>query len=205
MKRKFAAIFATVLVMAMSATTVLAAPSVTLGDTVNTSVTGSSTENVTVAAFGTNVYGISVDDVKSVAAGEVPANATSAEIVGVAEVSYSGTIPAGGVAVTFNVTGINAGDNVKVLHYTSPTTCEVLSATAGNGTVTATFTSFSPVAIIKYTVPTTTTTPGSPDPGSYTADPTPVSPKTGVLPIAAMAAGICLAGAAVCGKKVKFN
>ena len=203
--KKFAALFATVLVMALSATSVFAAASVTLNENVATNMTGTTTTNAAVAAFDTNTLGVTLNDAKEDALAELPTNAASAEIVGVAEVSYTGTIPAEGVAITLNVTGISAGDNVYVIHYTGATTYEKLAATAGNGTVTATFTSLSPVAVVKYTVATTPAPAPQPQAPSYNYDDEPVSPKTGVLPVAAIAAGICLAGAAVCGKKVKFN
>lgn len=198
--KKFAAVFAAVLVMALSTASVFAAESVTLNAKVEANVSGAVTENTTVAAFKDNALGVTVNTVATAATSEVAKvapNATSAELVGVADVNYTGTIPAEGVAITLKVDGIKAGDNVLVIHYTSATAYEVLKATAGNGTVTATFKSFSPVGIVKYTVPATTpnvdTTPD--------VDTTPVAPKTGVLPVAAIAASFCLAGAAVCSKR----
>lgn len=197
--KKIAALLTTVLVMAMSTATVFAAGSVTLNATVESNVAGTTTENASVAAFNTNTLGVTVSTVAADAAkvvATVAPNATSAELVGVAEVTYTGEIPAEGVAITLNVAGVKAGDNVKVIHYTSATEYEVLDAVAGDGTVTATFKSLSPVGIVKYTVPTTTTSePTTSD------DVTPVAPKTGVLPVAAFAASICLAGAVVCSKK----
>lgn len=197
--KKFAALLTTVLVMAMSTATVFAAGSVTLNATVESNVAGTTTENASVAAFSTNTLGVTVNTVAADATkvvAVVAPNATSAELVGVAEVTYTGVIPAEGVAITLKVDGVKAGDNVKVIHYTSATEYEVLDAVAGDGTVTATFKSLSPVGIVKYTLPATTT----PD-TEESSDTTPVAPKTGVLPVAAMAAGICLAGAAVCSKK----
>lgn len=208
--KKFAALLATALVMALSATSVFAAGSVALNENVKANVSGTTTENVSVQSFDENEYGVTVDTVAAAAKTEimkVAPNATSAELVGVADVTYEGEIPAEGVAITLKVDGIKAGDKVFVIHYTSADTYEVLEATAGDGTVTVTFKSLSPVAIVKYTVEAaastgdTTTTVNT----TTTVDTTTTSPKTGVLPVAAIAAGICLAGAAVCGKKVKFN
>lgn len=78
---------------------------------------------------------------------------TSAHLAAVLEVSYSGTIPAGGVQVPFNVGGLAAkGDTVYILHRQSyaPYTWEVVGqAVLGDDlTVTGTFTSFSPVAFM---------------------------------------------------------
>ena len=214
--KKFAALLATTLVMALSTVSVFAAGSVTLNAKVEQNVSGTTTENATVKAFSENALGVTTDTVKTAATVEiakVAPTATSAEVVGLAEVTYEGTIPAEGVAITLKVDGIKAGDSVFIIHYTSATTYEVLEAIAGDGTVTATFKSLSPVAIVKYTAPATVPTPNpTPDTGDTSndtsndaSDAAPVAPKTGVLPVAAIAAGICLAGAAVCGKKVKFN
>lgn len=54
------------------------------------------------------------------------------------------------ITITFKVNGIKAGDTVILLHYVSDEKgWEKLSTTTGNGTVTATFNSLSPVAFIK--------------------------------------------------------
>lgn len=54
------------------------------------------------------------------------------------------------VTITFKVNGIKAGDKVILLHYVDEKTgWEKLDTTTGEGTVTATFNSFSPVAFIK--------------------------------------------------------
>lgn len=202
--KKFAAVLATALVMALSTVSVFAADSVTLNAKVEANVSGAETENTSVAAFSSNSLGVTLNDVKedTLTAVRPLENVTSVDVVGVAEVTYSGTIPAEGVDITLKVDGINAGDHVLVIHYTSATAYEVLEGTAGAGTVTANFKSFSPVAIVKYTLASTSTDTTTPAPETES---TPVAPKTGVLPVAAITAGICLAGAAVCGKKVKFN
>lgn len=49
---------------------------------------------------------------------------------------------------TLAVDGIVAGQNVTVLHLIDSTHVEVLPATAGNGTVTFSMTSYSPVAVV---------------------------------------------------------
>lgn len=65
------------------------------------------------------------------------------------------TVPAGdysaGVDVTMNVPGVKAGDTIAVLHWNAEKGLwENLAVTnVADGTVTATFTSFSPVAIVR--------------------------------------------------------
>ena len=54
------------------------------------------------------------------------------------------------ITITFKVNGIKAGDKVILLHYVSDAKgWEKLDTITGNGTVTATFNSLSPVAFIK--------------------------------------------------------
>ncbi len=88
------------------------------------------------------------------------------------------------VTLTFDVNGVKAGMNVYALHFNAEKDMwEVIPATAGNGTVTATFTSLSPVAIV-------------------TTDAAVVSPKTAdtTMVWAAMAL-VAIAGVAVVNKK----
>lgn len=67
-------------------------------------------------------------------------------VVDVMDVSVIGdvTFP---VTLTFQVPGVTADSNVAVLHYNG-TAWEVVPSQAGDGTVTATFESLSPVAIV---------------------------------------------------------
>lgn len=62
------------------------------------------------------------------------------------------TVPDGTVfpvTISFNVTGVKADSKVAVLHYdTAAKAWEVVESKAGNGTVTATFNSLSPVAFV---------------------------------------------------------
>lgn len=103
--------------------------------------------------------------------------------------AFDVTLPDGdysaGVQITFAVPGIAAGQKIAVLHQKADGTWESLTVNhVGQDSVTATFTSFSPVAIVAYEG----------------------SPKTGeTLPVAGILAVICLAGAAVCAKKIRFN
>ncbi len=72
--------------------------------------------------------------------------AANADVLSVMDV----TVPEGTqfpVTLTFNVPGVTAGSDVYVLHYNG-SAWENIAAKAGDGTVTATFTSLSPVAIV---------------------------------------------------------
>lgn len=139
----------------------------------------------TVNASVTAVAPATVDSAKNAASVLVSSDATVLKVVDVKiPVSFKS------VTITFAVSGVKAGMNVSALHQTSTGAWEVLPATAGDGTITATFTSLSPVAFVVNGTAATGT----------------VSPKTGsTLPIFAVVAVICVAGAAVCAKKVKFN
>ena len=118
------------------------------------------------------------------------------------------------VTLTFNVAGVKATDYIVVLHNNNGV-WESIPCTVGDGTVTATFTSLSPIAIVKLSADTkvvgsdngnTTTTTTTDTTTTTPADGTAVSPKTGAeMPVVAILAVIFAAGAVVCTKKVKFN
>lgn len=73
------------------------------------------------------------------------------------DISYSGTIPTGGIQLPMKITGAKAGDYVYVLHAVKSTsnasawTWEVVGKgyLSADLTITATFKSFSPVVIMK--------------------------------------------------------
>ena len=90
------------------------------------------------------------------------------------------------VTITFNVSGVTADSHVAALHYNG-SAWEVVSSKAGNGTVTATFTSLSPVAIV-------TDAAGSAASGD-------ASPKTGEPAVALIGVVALLAAAGACGLK----
>lgn len=106
------------------------------------------------------------------------------------------TVPEGTVfpaTLSFNVTGVTADSHVAVLHYdTAAGAWEVVESKAGNGTITATFDSLSPVAFV--VDGNAAAGASSQTSGSAT------SPKTGetsVLSMAAVIAAAALAGMAV--------
>ena len=171
--KKFAAVLAALLVLSCG-TTVLAAPSANasaLKDAVTTK-----TEGVTLNKVEDKV----VTEALEVA---VKKEAKS-EVLALVDVKVE---KAGKTTITFEVAGVKAGDKIYLLHQKADKTWEVIHPDkVEDGKVTATFTSLSPVAIVK--VPATATL-----------------PKTGapvVLPVVAL---ICAAGAVGCAKKVKFN
>ena len=117
------------------------------------------------------------------------------------------TVPEGTefpVTITFTVTGVTETSKVAVLHYdTTAKKWEKVESKAGNGTITATFTSLSPVAFVvdKNTVSSSSsTTAGSTSTSGTT------SPKTGetnVMMWAGMVAVAALAGMAVTYRRRK--
>lgn len=116
-------------------------------------------------------------------------------VVDVKEVTAEGaTFP---VTITFSVPGVKADTKVAILHYNG-SAWEVVDSKAGNGTITATFTSLSPVAFVvdKNTASSSTA-----------VKTTSTSPKTGessMVVVVGMLAMIAAAGA--CGlKKKEFN
>lgn len=92
------------------------------------------------------------------------------------------------VTITFDVPGVGPDTKVAVLHFNG-SEWEVVEATVGDGTITATFTSLSPVAFV---VDKNTAT------GAVTSDGSSVSPKTGEntgMLTASVAAAVLVLGA----------
>ena len=231
MKRKFAALLATVLVVATSATAAFAAGSpvpekvekpveqVTVIGTVEATeeeveeVVGATLETVeekyAEAAVATvqNLFNdvkalgerVNSDVVKEAATDST--KEVSAEIKSVVELkadeATQALFDAGEMAeITIKISSIKADDNILILHYADEAWETITPTSVVDGAVSGMFSSLSPVAVVKVVVATANTQP---------VDDIPDSPKTGVFPIAAVAAAFCFVGAAVCGKKVKFN
>jgi len=171
--KKFAAVLAALLVLSCG-TTVLAAPSANasaLKDAVSTKTEGVTLDKVEDKVV-TDAFKVAEEkDAKS-------------EVLALVDVKATVN---GSKTITFEVKGVNAGDKIYLLHQKNDGKWEVIHPDkVEKDSVTATFKSLSPVAIVK--VPATSTL-----------------PKTGapvVLPVVAL---ICAAGAAGCAKKVKFN
>ena len=129
-----------------------------------------------VSATITSVHPSIVDTAKNAASVLVDKDSTVLKVVDVKlPVKFSSA------TITFNVSGVVAGQNIQVLHQEANGQWVVIpGATVGNGTVTATFTSLSPVAFVS----------------AATSD------KTGeMISTFAILSLISLAGTAVCAKK----
>lgn len=78
-------------------------------------------------------------------------------VLATVEVSLpSGVSEENPVTVTFSVPGVKAGDKITVLHQKHDGTWEKLTGITGDGTVTVTFTSLSPVAFVREAANNTT-------------------------------------------------
>ena len=133
------------------------------------------------ASASTNVAGPSVADLQQILGS---AFVEGMHVIDVIDVS----VPAGTpmpVTITFSVPGVTANSNVAVLHYDGSKweTSSVSGVSAGNGTITATFASLSPVALVADTAASSSS--------SSTA-----SPKTGEPTTVVLIGGIALLAAA---------
>ena len=170
MKKIITIVAAMVLTFAVS-TTAFAAPSVTNNATSGTSGSGTSTSTSTstsngsvtyvrnfsaVAATATDANGNAIEvQVKQLTAAQVAAAQAAVtaqfgqnvDVLGAGDYSVAGASETNPVTLKFSV-AVSAGDNVCILHQHHDGNWYVESATAGDGVVTATFTSFSPMAII---------------------------------------------------------
>ena len=223
MKKKLAAVLSAMMVLA-SATTALAAPSISAGDLSNSTGSVTKIESMTDAkaeevanklvikadAIKTESENVTkvetkvvtpkvlkeaakkaVEAVKSIFKVDITEEVEEGEtkvtaaIVSIMDVKVEGEVSAEKPAkLTFDVPGAKAGENYIVLHQLASGDWETITPVVANGKITATFTSFSPVAIVKVAATAT---------------------KTGVVSVLPVIALVGLAGTAVCGKKVKFN
>lgn len=196
MKKKLAVLLATVMVFAMGITAVAApsATTVTADKTGATEEAASLADGISVSSKGIKINGVetdvtpvlkavpaqTVESAKAAAKSLVSANASLLKLVDV-----SLPVDFETATLTFDIPSVKAGQKVTVLHQQHDGTWEVIKdVEVGNGTVTATFTSLSPVAFVV----------------EGTSD------KTGTaMPVLSILAIICLAGVVFCGRKVKFN
>ena len=224
MKRKLAGLLTALMVLSMGMTA-FAAKSPGDGNSTNSSGSGSSTtapsQDIAVGnATNTTITPVTTA-VRDAAENVAKQVSPDAQVTAVVDVTYDGTIPAGGVQISFSLAGVQAGDNYVLLHQLPDGRWEVIRPdSVENGVIKATFTSLSPVAFVKIasaqnggsTVtddnkgtsakPNGTTTGTS----NTAAKAVAASPKTGAaLPVLPVLAMICVAGIVVCGRKVKFN
>lgn len=185
------ALFAALMVLSMT-TPVLAAPSVTAEDVAKpvesaVAVVDGQQVKLTVEKVEGNTLETVYEKVDKAVA-ESTSKTDTHSVVAVVEVSLpTGVkIPAEGLAITFDVDGVVAGDNIYLLHGKADGTWETITPSkVADGKVTATFTSLSPVAIVRVVDEAT-------------------SPKTGApIVVAPLAALVCAAGATVCARKMK--
>lgn len=89
-------------------------------------------------------------DQKAVAATEAYELCSGHVAIAAANVSLEGATASADnpVTVTFSIPGVKKEDSISVIHRKADGDWEVLPGTCGDGTVTATFTSFSPVAFV---------------------------------------------------------
>ena len=192
MKKKLTAILAAVMVLALNLSA-FAAPSVTTVTADKTGATqtaGALADGVSVKTSGIVINGTQqtvTPVVKSVSAATVTSAQTAAKSLVSSNANLLKLIDVKlpvsftSAKITFNVSGVKAGQKVTVLHQKADKSWEKISdVVVGDGTVTATFTSLSPVAFVV----------------EGTSD------KTGnVSPVVTILAAICLAGAAFYGFK----
>lgn len=225
MKKKLLAVLAAVMTVVSSLGTAMAAPSPT--NTV--SVTGGATitvngqrvtvtaeqleEATTITAVSSAVEAIFADMNDEAALEEALGEEIAAQVEGMAVAQLfdlSLDMEFDSVTLTLQVSGVSAGDTVKVLHQKHSGAWELITPdSVANGSITVTFTELSPVAILVDKASGGTSgggtsgsgTSGSGTSGSGTKKPGTTSPKTGtdMTPIAI--AAVAFAGLAVFARK----
>lgn len=205
MKKKLVAVFmVSMITVMMTGLAVNAAPSPTTSVTTATTATTATTEEATPATTYANVTAsnsVIVDGeektltvtVKPVSVATLKAAQTqassligdAASVLQIVDVSLPAGTTFSKVQLTFNVPGIVAGQNIAILHQKTDGTWEkIIPDSVGNGTVTATFNSLSPVAIVAANA----------------------SAQTGeVAPYALIGAILCFVGVIFCLKKIQPN
>ncbi len=214
MKRKFAKVLAVACALSMAlGASAFAAPS-TSSDTTDTTdaqkPAESYSEGVTVGKITVNGQEVT-PTVKPATNAQVAAAKEEAKnlVAATATVlkAFDITLPEGdysaGVKVTIGVPEVKAGQKIAVLHQKADGTWEKLAVNeVANGSVTATFYSFSPVAIVLESPEPAQAPDQTQTPAPTPAGDTPKSPKTGSdFPAALAVSVLALAGAAICGKK----
>ncbi len=186
---------------------------------------GAATEGgveLVITPLGDASFTVANDFVKAVAGNEAEANKvlaaagqTGRKVTSVVAVkTFDLAAPQGwdgtsAVTVDFAVSNVNADKTYVVFHYKNGINAapEVLSATVVNGKIRATFSSFSPVVIAEVNsevIQTGENNNGGSNDSNNSG--TPESPKTGeALPVAGLLAVICMAGAALCAAKARYN
>ena len=162
MRRKLMALVSAVVLAAATVTTAFAAPSVTVSGVVsgiqsatdkNGNEVGIRIENISETDF-TAEEAAAVEEIKNIdKVKEVMEAAGVTFEEGMQVVDIKNVIAPEGtefpVTITFKVAGVTANSRVAVLHFdTAKGAWEVVESKAGEGTITATFNSLSPVAFV---------------------------------------------------------
>lgn len=194
MKKKIAVLLTSLMVMAMGTTTAFAATSPTTQTSQPQATTATSYANVSVPTGGVVINGVVVDTVPTITpvttsqvetaqAQAVAMVAPTARVLQMIDVELPVSFDR--VQLTFSVSGVTAGQKLAILHQKHDGTWEtIIPDSVGNGTVTATFTSLSPIAFVAYNA------------SAQTGETAPVLPFIAV---------ICTAGMGLCAVKVKYN
>lgn len=221
--KKFIALACAAVLTVASAVTAFAQPSVSVSGVATAVISATGKDGNAVNATISEVPAEYADAVAEVKTAEKLKELLGSEYTSTMQVVdvKDVTVPDGTVfpvTITFKVTGVAASTKVAVLHYNTTTKAwEKVESKAGDGTITATFTSLSPVAFVadKATDASTTTTnkgttttttnkgTTSSTTGSTTASST-TSPKTGetnVMMYAGIVAVAAFAGMAVTRRK----
>ncbi len=214
MKRKFAKVLAVACALSMMlGASAFAAPS-TNSDTADTTdaqkPAASYSEGVTVSKITVNGQEVTPTVTPATNAQVAAAKEEAKKLVAATATvlkAFDITLPEGdysaGVKVTIGVPEVKAGQKIAVLHQKADGTWEKLAVNeVANGSVTATFYSFSPVAIVLESSEPAQAPAQTPAQPQTAGDTTPKSPKTGsTFPAALAISVLALAGAAICGKK----
>lgn len=160
---------------------------VAVTETTNAYAVDTTADNATVGAIAESTFDVTNKEVATAVetlatAGQVTGGkVVAARVVFVADVT--GTANS---AFTLRVADVKATDKVVAIHQKADGTKEYIPAVAGNGTVTLTLTSFSPVAIVKV------------------SDVAVTSPQTGANTMLLVLAAIAVVGAALTVKKIRM-
>lgn len=202
MKKKITAVLAALMVMSLGTVTAFAATSPT---TENTKAQDYKAAVSSVTVDGVAVEFAAVSDADMTAAEQEAAKHGTNDAVATVKAVIDVKGPATGGKATIAVPGVKAGANILVLHFVNGAWETITPDEVADGAVTATFTSFSPVVIVELAAKdgATETPAGTPAAQTTGSTGTVASPKTGEsASVLAIIAVICLAGVAVCGKKV---
>lgn len=151
MKKKLAGLLVAAMVLSMG-TSVFAAKSPGAGTTLEEQA---QQLRDTVSSVDSSEDGVSVKcdvvdtDNISDANKEATGYSEDAEVLGAVELKSDADFSKG-VTLTFYVSGVQKGDNIRILHKLPSGKWEVIVPYVGNGYIRATFYSLSPIAIVKY-------------------------------------------------------